>query len=93
MTTYAAILAGPAAVLKPEASPRIFAAPEDDDNSVFNYTETASDRAGIGALSELLAEERVAIIGCGGTGSYIFDLIAKTRVCEIRLIDTARHRR
>jgi hypothetical protein len=87
MTTYAAILAGPAAVLKPGASPRSFAAPEDDDSSVFNYTETASDRAGIGALSERLAEERVAIIGTGGTGSYILDLVAKTPVCEIRLID------
>jgi hypothetical protein len=52
MTTYAAILAGPAAVLKPGASPRTFAAPEEDDDSgVFNYTETASDRAGAMARS------------------------------------------
>jgi hypothetical protein len=82
MTTYAAILAGPAAVLKQGASPRTFAAPEDDDSSVFNYTETASDRAGIGALSERLAEEKVAIIGAGGTGSYILDLVAKTRFAK-----------
>lgn len=87
MTTYAAILAGPAEVLKPGVSPRTFRAPEDEENSVFNYTETASDRVGIGALSALLANERIAIIGLGGTGSYILDFVAKTPVREIRIID------
>jgi hypothetical protein len=87
MTTYAAILSGPAAVLKPGVNPRTFRAPEDEDNSVFNYTETASDRVGIGALSERLAAECVAIIGLGGTGSYVLDFVAKTPVREIRLFD------
>jgi hypothetical protein len=87
MTTYAAILAGPAEVLKPGISPRTFRQPEDEENSIFNYTETASDRVGIGALSALLANERIAIIGLGGTGSYILDFVAKTPVREIRIID------
>jgi hypothetical protein len=87
MTTYAAMLAGPAEVLKPGISPRTFRAPEDEENSVFHYTETASDRAGIGALTALLASERVAIIGLGGTGSYVLDFVAKTPVREIRIID------
>jgi hypothetical protein len=87
MTTYAAILAGPAEVIKPGISPRTFRAPEDEENSVFNYTETASDRVGIGALTALLAAERVAIIGLGGTGSYVLDFLAKTPVREIRIID------
>lgn len=87
MTTYAAILVGPAAVLKPGVSPRTFRAPEDEENSVFNYTETASDRVGIGAHTALLASERVAIIGLGGTGSYVLDFVAKTPVREIRIID------
>jgi hypothetical protein len=87
MTTYAAILAGPAEVLKPGVSPRTFRTPEDEENSVFNYTETASDRVGIGALTALLASERVAIIGLGGTGSYVLDFVAKTPVREIRIID------
>ena len=80
-------LAGPAEVLKPGISPRTFRAPEDEENSVFNYTETASDRVGIGALTVLLAYERVAIIGLGGTGSYVLDFVAKTPVREIRIID------
>jgi hypothetical protein len=87
MTTYAAILAGPAAVLKPGMDPRVFRTPEVEEESVFHYTETASARAGIGALSDLLRPETVAIIGTGGTGSYVLDLIAKTPVREIRLID------
>lgn len=87
MTTYAAILSGPAAVLKPDATPRTFRTPEAEEDSVFNYTETASDRVGIGALTERLKPEIVAIIGGGGTGSYILDLVAKTPVHEIRVFD------
>lgn len=87
MSTYAAILSGPAAVLQPGISPRVFRTPDREDDSVFQYTETASDRVGIGHLTELLADEKVIIIGLGGTGSYILDLVAKTPVSEIHLID------
>ena len=54
---------------------------------MFNYTETASDRVGIGALTALFNKEKVAIIGLGGTGSYVLDFVAKTPVLEIRIID------
>ncbi|MBN9430889.1 MAG: ThiF family adenylyltransferase [Bosea sp.] len=89
MTTYASILAGPAAVLNPAATPRPYRAldEEEDGHSVFNYVETASDRVGIGALTAKLAGHRVAIIGLGGSGSYILDMIAKAPVAEIRLFD------
>jgi hypothetical protein len=87
MTTYAGILCGPAELVQPGVTARLFREPEDNEESVFKYVETASDRAGIGALTALLSSERVAIIGVGGTGSYILDLVAKTPVVEIRLID------
>ena len=87
MTSYANILSGPAEVLRPGLSPRVFREPEEEEDSVFNYTETASDRVGIGALTEKLTGERLAIIGLGGTGSYVLDLVAKTPVQEIRLFD------
>lgn len=87
MSTYANILSGPAAVLQPGITARMFRAPEPEEQSVFNYVETASDRVGIGALTEKLEPERVAIIGLGGTGSYVLDLVAKTPVAEIRLFD------
>jgi len=87
MTTYAGVLSGPAAVIKPGATPRTFRVPEEDRDGVFNYIETASDRAGIGALTERLAVETISIIGLGGTGSYVLDFVAKTPVREIRLFD------
>ncbi|TIM52945.1 ThiF family adenylyltransferase [Mesorhizobium sp.] len=87
MTSYANIIAGPAAVLKPGTTPRSFREPEPEEDSVFNYVETASDRVGIGALTERFVKEVVAIIGGGGTGGYILDFVAKTPVREIRLFD------
>jgi len=77
MKTYATILAGPAAQIKSDATARPFRTPEPEENSVFNYTETASDRVGIGVLTERLVGERIAIIGLGGTGSYILDLLTR----------------
>jgi hypothetical protein len=88
MTSYANIIAGPAAVLKPGVTPRTFREPEEEEDSVFNYVETASDRVGIGVLTDRLVNEQVAIIGSGGTGGYILDFVAKTPVREIRLFDS-----
>ncbi|MCY1206185.1 hypothetical protein D9M68_209960 [compost metagenome] len=88
MSTYATMLAGPAAVLKPGLSPRVFRVPEDESEQCrFNYLDTASDRVGIGGLTEKLEQEVLSIIGTGGTGGYILDLVAKTPVREIRLFD------
>ncbi len=75
-------------MLKSGATPRTFREPEEEEDSVFNYVETASDRVGIGVLTERLVNERVAIIGVGGTGGYILDFVAKTPVREIRLFDS-----
>lgn len=87
MSTYANIISGPAAVLRPGVSAKVARAPEPDEESIFNYIDSASARAGIGALSALLSREKVAIVGLGGTGSYVLDLVAKTSVPEIRLFD------
>lgn len=88
MSTYATILAGPAAVLEPGVSPRVFRGTEEEaDSSVFNYLDTASSRVGLGALTAKLENEIVGILGVGGTGSYILDLVAKTPVKEIRIFD------
>lgn len=88
MATYATIVSGPAAVLKPGTTPRVFRQPDAEEDSVFNYVETASDRVGIGALTAHMESERVVIVGIGGTGSYVLDQVAKTPVREIRLIDS-----
>lgn len=57
------------------------------DESVFLYPDTASARAEIMAISAKLALHRVAIIGLGGTGSYLLDQVAKAPVGEIHLFD------
>lgn len=87
MTTYATILSGRARKIDPDANSKSFRVPEADEETVFNYIETASDRAGIGAVTERLAKEVVAIIGLGGSGGYILDQVAKTPVQQIRLFD------
>lgn len=87
MTTYAGVISGPATEIEPGATARVYREPEDEGDGVFNYIDTASYRAGIGALSERLAQETVAIVGLGGSGSYVLDLVAKVPVKEIRLVD------
>ena len=88
MTTYANIISGPAHALDHSVNPRALAASEDPDpDSVFCYTDTASSRAEIGVVSTKLKGGAVGIVGLGGTGSYILDLVAKTPVAEIHLFD------
>ena len=88
MTTYAKIISSPAASLDSTVTPKTFApVPADEDDPVFIYLDTASSRAGIGSLSGRLAAGRVAIVGLGGTGAYVLDLIAKTPIREIHLFD------
>lgn len=62
----------------------------DDEPSVFAYRDTASTRAGIMAVTQKLEGSKVAIVGIGGTGSYVLDLIAKTPVAEIHIFDADR---
>jgi ThiF family len=54
---------------------------------VFRYPDMATTRAGIGAATAKLLAKRVAIIGLGGSGSYILDLLAKTPIGELHLFD------
>jgi hypothetical protein len=57
------------------------------EDSPFHYLDTGTTNAGIGAVTDKLRHKRIAIIGLGGTGSYVLDLIAKTPVQEIALFD------
>lgn len=53
----------------------------------FKYPDTNSSRAKIEALNIKFRNQRIAIIGLGGTGAYILDLISKTPVKEIHIFD------
>lgn len=61
--------------------------PDVEENLVFKYHDTATIRADIVPISRKLEGQRVAIVGVGGTGSYILDLVAKTPIAEIHLYD------
>lgn len=62
--------------------------PDPEEHLVFKYHDTASIRADIVPISKKLEGQRIAIVGVGGTGSYILDLVAKTPVAEIHLYDS-----
>jgi hypothetical protein len=88
MTTYIGRIAGEATKLDPDADARTYPAiPADDDSSPFNYNDTASSRAGIAAINGKVAGQRIGIVGLGGTGAYILDLVAKTEVAQIHVFD------
>ena len=59
----------------------------EESESVFNYLDTASSRAEINVVTKKLELSKVGIVGLGGTGSYVLDLVAKTPIKEIHLFD------
>lgn len=85
---YVALISGPAMERYAEATPYTFRQVEEmPSDSVFNFHDTLTSRAEIRDLSSRLKEDTIAIIGAGGTGSYVLDFLAKTPVREIRLYD------
>lgn len=88
MSHYAIMLEGEAQVAQPGVTAKEFKPHRPDEaDSVFLFEDTASSRADIVAVTEKLKLKRVDIIGAGGTGSYILDLVAKTPVEQIHIWD------
>ena len=56
----------------------------------FRIPNTFEARAEIGPVQDRIRDHRIAIIGLGGTGAYLLDLIAKTPVRAIHLLDSDR---
>ena len=54
----------------------------------FKIPNTFEARAMIGSVQDRIRDQRIAIIGLGGTGAYVLDLIAKTPVAKIHLLDS-----
>lgn len=88
MTRYIEIMSHHARSIDPSVTAQTYKPiVTSEAESVFLYTDSASSRAGIAGLATKLAMQKVAIVGLGGTGSYILDLLAKTPVREIHLYD------
>ena len=87
--TYIAIICSPAQAIDDTVTPYTHpvVVPDEEDDSVFNYLDTAATKAGIVAANRKLEGRKIAIVGAGGTGSYVLDFVAKTPVSEIHLFD------
>jgi len=88
MSRYVEVISAPARAIDPSAKAQTHRVIEaKPDESVFNYLDTNSSRAEIGGVTAKLKGYKIGIIGLGGTGSYVLDLVAKTPAEEIHLFD------
>lgn len=88
VSTYVSIISSPALNLDKEACARIkkpIVVHEDDSPMV--YMDTNASRANVAFLNDLFRPLKIALVGVGGTGSYILDFLSKTPVDEIHLYD------
>lgn len=86
---YIKIISAPARSIDQNISAQTFKVIEcNEDESVFLYTDSNSSRANINHLNEKFKGQRIGIIGLGGTGSYVLDMVTKTPVDEILLFDS-----
>lgn len=86
--TYLDMITTPAMAAFSEATPlQGIKAKADAQGSPLCFPDTLSSRYNINDVSSLLRGKKVAIIGLGGTGSYILDLIARTHLEKITLFD------
>lgn len=88
VSTYGTIISSPAKSIDPLVTEKTFRIRENAiEMDVFHYIDTNSSRAKINLINEKVKGQKIAIIGLGGTGAYILDLISKTPVSEIHLYD------
>jgi hypothetical protein len=86
--SYVAQISGPAIHLY-GVTPYTFRVVEGTEpNSVFKVRDTLTSRAEISDLSAKFANDEIAVIGLGGTGSYVLDFLVKTPVRKIRAFDS-----
>jgi molybdopterin/thiamine biosynthesis adenylyltransferase len=86
--TYLDTITAPALATYPDATPlrgiEIKAAAQ---GSPLRFPDTMSARYQMNDISFLLRGKKIAIIGLGGTGSYILDFVARTHLERIALFD------
>lgn len=86
--TYLETITAPAMAAYPEATPyRGIEVKAQAQGSPLLFPDTMSARYNINDVSSLLRGKKVAIIGLGGTGSYLLDFIARTHLERITLFD------
>jgi hypothetical protein len=85
--SYVAQISGPAMQLD-DIRPYTFRSVEtEESNPIFKVRDTLTSRAEIADLAAKFVHDDVAVIGLGGTGSYLLDFLVKTSVPRIRAFD------
>tara|TARA_R110002020_G_C16272773_1_gene771240 strand:- start:229 stop:1407 length:1179 start_codon:yes stop_codon:yes gene_type:complete len=85
---YADIISASAKFLDSRVTEKTFKVIADSAcETVFQYIDTNSSRAQIENINDKVKGHKIAIVGLGGTGAYILDLVAKTPVGEIHIYD------
>lgn len=87
MMRYVTMLSDPAHSINGSTARTFKVLPADDGVTPFVYLDTNTSRAHIGVISAKLEGKKIAIVGVGGTGSYVLDAVAKTPVAEIHIFD------
>jgi molybdopterin/thiamine biosynthesis adenylyltransferase len=88
VTTYHNIISSPALNLDAEACRRLKKPLiVRNEESPLVYMDTNASNANIAYFNDKFYPLKIAIVGAGGTGSYILDFVSKTPVAEIHLFD------
>jgi hypothetical protein len=86
--SYVNIISGPAMEMFGDATPLTFCAVTDaEPDPIFKFQDSLTSIARISDLASAFENDVIAVIGLGGTGSYLLDFLVKTRVREIRGFD------
>lgn len=86
--TYLDVITAPALAAYPDATPlRGIEIKSAAQESPLRFPDTMSSRYHMNDISFILKGKKVAIIGLGGTGSYILDFISRTHLERITIFD------
>lgn len=87
MTRYIKIITAHVKDIDPNATAQTYKPIVYHEDLNFCYMDTNSSRANIQAIHAKIQQQKIGIVGLGGTGSYILDLIAKMPLASIVLFD------
>ena len=87
--TYVEEVGGEAEVKRPGilGAARAGGDPEVESKTRFKYIDTNTYRNGTRGIEQRIEDEVVAVVGVGGSGSYLVDILAKTNIKELHLYD------
>ena len=85
--SYVTVISGPAMEAHGVSPLTYRSVTTDAEDPIFKFRDTLTSRAEIRDLASKFENDVVAVIGLGGTGSYVLDYLVKSRIGEIRGFD------